>query len=53
MFKKSPASTIKNLSEAILDLFDIDKTQTNIIGTRNGEKVYEVLISRERNGLCN
>ena len=45
--QKSPASTIKNLSEAILDLFDMDKSHTNIIGTRNGEKLYEVLISRE------
>ena len=49
--QKSPSASIRNLSEAILDLFNIDK-KTKIIGTRNGEKLYEVLISREEMVYC-
>ena len=50
--QKSPSASIRNLSEAILDLFNIDKTKQKIIGTRNGEKLYEVLISREEMVYC-
>ena len=45
--QKSPSSNIDNLSKAILEIFDISKKNRTIIGTRNGEKLYEVLISRE------
>ena len=44
--QKSPASSIQDLAFALKDLFDKDN-QTQIIGTRHGEKLYETLISRE------
>lgn len=44
--QKAPASTIQNLTQAIIELFDRNAT-INIIGTRHGEKLYETLISRE------
>ena len=45
--QKSPASSIKNLSLAMADIFNLNKNQINVIGTRNGEKLFEVLVSRE------
>lgn len=45
--QKSPAATIKVLSEALTDLLAVPKHPVNIIGTRHGEKLYEVLLSRE------
>ena len=45
--QKAPAASIERLSEAICKIFDFDQTNKNFIGTRNGEKLYEVLISRE------
>lgn len=45
--QKSPASTIYDLAEALKQLFGREKTETRIIGTRHGEKLYEVLVSRE------
>lgn len=44
--QKSPASTILQLAEVLLDLFN-SKSEINIIGTRHGEKLYETLLSRE------
>ena len=44
--QKSPASTVQDLVFALKDLFERDN-QTQIIGTRHGEKLYETLISRE------
>ena len=45
--QKAPAATIKTLTEAILDLLNKTNYQVRIIGTRHGEKLYEVLCSRE------
>lgn len=45
--QKSPAATIDNLSKAILKIFNLSTNNLDTIGTRNGEKLYEVLISRE------
>ena len=45
--QKSPASSIKNLSLAMADIFNLNNNQINVIGTRNGEKLFEVLVSRE------
>jgi UDP-glucose 4-epimerase len=45
--QKAPAATIKVLSEAILQLVDKREYQVNIIGTRHGEKLHEVLCSHE------
>ena len=46
LVKKSPSSTIKNLAIALMEIFN-KKVETKIIGTRHGEKRYEVLVSRE------
>jgi UDP-N-acetylglucosamine 4,6-dehydratase len=45
--QKSPASTIYDLAEALKQIFGREKTETRVIGTRHGEKLYEVLVSRE------
>lgn len=44
--QKSPASTVGDLGQALLELFK-SKNQIKIIGTRHGEKLYESLVSRE------
>jgi UDP-N-acetylglucosamine 4,6-dehydratase/5-epimerase len=44
--QKAPACTVEVLAMALIELFD-STVSTNIIGTRHGEKVYEVLVSRE------
>lgn len=44
--QKAPASTIGDLTFALLDLFDAGN-EVKIIGTRHGEKLYETLLTRE------
>ena len=44
--KKAPASTIVDLAEAVMQIFN-KKVPIKIIGTRHGEKRYESLVSRE------
>jgi UDP-glucose 4-epimerase len=44
--QKAPAVTIGTLAEAIKELMN-SKVRTQIIGTRHGEKLWEVLVSRE------
>ena len=44
--QKSPASTVADLAQALIELFRAKNT-LRIIGTRHGEKLYESLISRE------
>ncbi|MBA1336856.1 MAG: UDP-N-acetylglucosamine 4,6-dehydratase (inverting) [Firmicutes bacterium] len=43
---KAPASTIQDLSAALMDIFDT-KVDVRVIGTRHGEKLYETLVTRE------
>lgn len=43
--QKSDASTIGNLAKGVQQLFG--DTGINIIGTRHGEKLYEILMTRE------
>lgn len=45
--KKAPAATIETLTHALTDLLGIPRHAINIIGTRHGEKLSEVLLSRE------
>lgn len=44
--QKAPASTVKDLAQALLNLFGAD-TAIKIIGPRHGEKLFESLLSRE------
>jgi UDP-N-acetylglucosamine 4,6-dehydratase len=46
MVQKSPASTIGDLAQALLELFGADN-EIRIIGTRHGEKLYETLLTKE------
>ena len=45
--RKAPSATLKNQSEAILELFGADKNAVSIIGIRHGEKTYETLLTNE------
>ena len=45
--QKAPAATIDILAKALLGLLKKEKHKLEIIGTRHGEKLYEVLLSRE------
>jgi len=44
--QKAPASTVYDLAQALLRLFN-SHNSIQIIGTRHGEKLYESLLSRE------
>jgi UDP-glucose 4-epimerase len=44
--QKAPAATIKDLAQAIINLYHSPQS-INIIGTRHGEKLYETLVTRE------
>ena len=44
--QKAPASTIADLAQALIELFDADN-EVKVIGTRHGEKLYEALLTRE------
>ena len=45
--QKAPAATIETLAKSMTDLLEVPKHPINIIGTRHGEKLFEVLLSRE------
>lgn len=45
--QKAPAATIKVLAESLTDLLGAPKHPVHVIGTRHGEKLFEVLLSRE------
>nr|MBQ4453630.1 polysaccharide biosynthesis protein [Clostridia bacterium] len=45
--QKAPAVTIGTLAEAIVKLKGNEKTKVVNIGTRHGEKLYEVLVTKE------
>lgn len=44
--QKAPAATISTLAQALKELYNANNP-IRIIGTRHGEKVYEVLVNRE------
>lgn len=45
--QKAPAATVETLAKALAELLGVPKHPINIIGTRHGEKLFEVLLSRE------
>ena len=49
--QKSPAASIKDLAQALKELF-LAKSKIKIIGTRHGEKLYESLLSREEMSIA-
>ena len=44
--QKSPASTIGDLAQALIELYN-SNSRVRVIGTRHGEKLYETLVNRE------
>lgn len=44
--QKSPASTIADLAQALIELYQ-STSKVRVIGTRHGEKLYETLVNRE------
>lgn len=45
--QKSPASTVELLANTLKNLFNKPEHKIKIIGTRHGEKLYEVLMTKE------
>ncbi len=45
--QKSPAATIETLAKSIMELMGRSNHPSRVIGTRHGEKLFEVLLSRE------
>lgn len=45
--QKAPAATIQTLAYALTELLNVPEHQVHEIGTRHGEKLFEVLLSRE------
>lgn len=45
--QKAPAATIETLARALTDMLRVPDHPINVIGTRHGEKLFEVLLSRE------
>ena len=45
--QKAPAATIDTLAKAIIELKGNENTKVINIGTRHGEKLYEVLVTKE------
>jgi UDP-glucose 4-epimerase len=50
--QKSPAATIQTLVTAITQLLRVPAHPVEVIGTRHGEKLFEVLLSREEMALA-
>ena len=46
MVQKAPASTIRDLAQAVKELFHADN-EIKVIGIRHGEKMYETLLTNE------
>ena len=47
LVQKAPATTIEVLASTLKEILNAPEHKINIIGTRHGEKLYEVLLSRE------
>ena len=45
--QKAPAATIETLTQALIEILDVEKPEITVIGTRHGEKLFEALLSRE------
>jgi UDP-N-acetylglucosamine 4,6-dehydratase len=47
LVQKAPAVTIETLITALKQLMNVPEHEVSVIGTRHGEKLFEVLLSRE------
>lgn len=47
LVQKAPAATIETLTRALLEIMNVPDYEVQVIGTRHGEKLFEVLLSRE------
>ena len=45
--QKAPAATVETVARALTELLGAPKHEIQVIGTRHGEKLFEVLLSRE------
>lgn len=45
--QKAPAATIETLGDALIEMMGAKDCRIDVIGTRHGEKLFEVLLSRE------
>jgi len=45
--QKAPATTVNTLAKSLTDIMGVPDHPVNVIGTRHGEKLFEVLLSRE------
>jgi UDP-N-acetylglucosamine 4,6-dehydratase/5-epimerase len=45
--QKAPAATVDTLAKSLTDLMRVPDHPVSVIGTRHGEKLFEVLLSRE------
>ena len=45
--QQAPAATIQTLVKSLVSIFNKPNHEIQVIGTRHGEKLYEVLLSRE------
>lgn len=45
--QKAPAATVETLTQALKEILNAPDHEVRVIGTRHGEKLYEVLLSRE------
>ena len=45
--QKSPAATVATLAKALISILEVPNHPINVMGTRHGEKLFEVLLSRE------
>ena len=50
--QKAPAATIETLGQALTGILGQPEHQVNVMGTRHGEKLFEVLLSREEMTLA-
>jgi UDP-N-acetylglucosamine 4,6-dehydratase len=50
--QKAPAATIEVLAKALCEILGTPDHVINTIGTRHGEKLFEVLLSREEMASC-
>jgi len=50
--QKSPAATIDTLAVAITELLGVPDYPVQVIGTRHGEQLFEILLSREEMALA-